>query len=143
MPKKMEREEAIKYLEGIDKRLHYIETNTSPGIYHGCTRDAYHDDQKMDKKEIKKVLKIVKDYELPMAPINTDFGFSVGFKIYDASDKGIMHDVKGECLVFTEKQLPKGYDFKALSKVFLRQKNIELLKWFGLDEKHDIDKFMK
>lgn len=142
MPKKPSREEAITYLKGIDNRLHYIQT-CDDGVYAGCIRDAYHDEQKMDVKEIKKILKVVRDYELPMVPICTNWGFDVGFTIYDSDNKGMVPDAGKKVLTFIEKQLPNGYDFKKLSKVFLSDKNTGLLRYFGLDKRHDIEKMNK
>ncbi len=136
----MSREDAIGYLSSIDARVHYIETCDS-GPYRGCQRHAYHRDKKINENEIKNILKIIKEFEMPFVPIDMGgYADHIAFGVYDSSNKGVIADSGEQCLVFSEKQLPDGYNFDKLSEIFLMERNKELLKFFGLNDIHSIEK---
>ena len=123
------------FLESLDKRLHYVqrslaETNISRSV-HEIAIDLYHHDQKLSKNELEKVLSLIgKETQLVITPINTNYGFSVGFAILYAD----IYGTKIPFLAFIEEQLPKGYDFNRLSEVFNREDNIEMLVSCGLEK---------
>lgn len=125
------RERNREFLVDLDKKTHYVteswfETNMSRSSYK-CYIDQY-TDQKINPDEIEKVLGLINEETgLALTPINTNWGFSVGFQVLYLFDKMSL-------LIFLEKQLPEGYDFNKLSHVFNRQDNIEMLIACGLEK---------
>jgi len=130
MPKS--KKNGMAFLEQLDKELHYIETCES-GCYAGCQRDAFHEERKMTKEEIDEVLKVVQKEGLPFFPINANHMFDTGFEVARTVDVPGAQRADGSHLVFLEAQLPKGYDFDALSKVFNSERNIEIMKFYKMD----------
>lgn len=123
------------FLESLDKRLHYVqkslaETNISRSV-HEIAVDLYYHDQKINKNELEKVLSLIgKETQLAITPINTNWGFSVGFAI-------LYTDIYGSqmpFLTFLEQQLPEGYNFDRLSEIFNREDNLEMLAEAGLEK---------
>ena len=112
------------FLANLDKKFHYVmeswaETNIS-GTSHKLYIDQY-TNQKINPDEIEKVLGLIdKKTGLALTPINTNWGFSVGFQVLYLFGKMPL-------LQFLEEQLPKGYNFNRLSQVFNRPDNIEML----------------
>lgn len=123
--------DGIEFLQNLDKKVHYIDVCTS-GVYAGAKRDAYHKDKKILKCEIVKVLDIVQEEQLPFYPINTNWGFDIGFSVDKVLEGGFVRKLDGHHLRFIEDQLPKGYDFDKLSETFLSERNKQLMKGFGI-----------
>ena len=119
------------FLKELDRRLHYVteswaETNISRDR-HKLSIDHY-TNQKINSDEIENVLSLINiETGIAMTPVNADSGFSVGFSAIYTFDKKIL-------LCFLEKQLPKGYDFKRLSKIFNSPENIDMLKSIGIEK---------
>ena len=66
-------------------------------------------------------------------PHNTNMGFSVGFTVLDVEQScPSVPFEKRHLLTFIEKQLPPGYDFKEMSKYFMRPRNLELASLVGI-----------
>ena len=122
------------FLIDLDKKLHYVmeswaETNISGGR-HKLYIDQY-TNQKISPNEIEKVLELMgKETGLALTPINTNWGFSVGFQVLYSYGKMPL-------LEFIENQLPEDYDFNKLSNVFNRKDNIEILIACGLEKPKD------
>src|SRR3989344_1543275 len=89
---------------------------------------------KMKRGEIQKTLDIICNNDLIMYPINTNWGFSIGYLIGSIENDapGIKPEIN-TLLQFIEKQLPKGYNFEKLSETFKRPRNLELVAYSGLD----------
>lgn len=117
-------ERAEKFLKTLDDRLHY----QIKGEY--CRKtvwsDHYHD-RKMLTVETERMLATVESEGLVLSPVNTAMGFAVGFMVVNPS-------TKKPVLMFTEQQLPKGYDFRRLSRSFMSERNINLAQACGLPE---------
>ena len=75
--------------------------------------------------------------ELPIYPISTNMGFSVGFAVGNVVGHPPLANVKGSHLKFLEKQLPEGDDFETLKPTFTDPENLELIKYYNLGEIHD------
>lgn len=125
-----EKIEDRKFLQDLNKKLHYVyeswaETNISRSR-HKMYIDQYHN-KKLEISEIEKILYLINlETGIAMTPINTDWGFSVGFEIIYTFDKKSL-------LCFKEQQLPEGYDFKKLSKTFNHPNNIKMLNSIGIE----------
>ncbi len=87
--------------------------------------DTYSDSQ-LYRRELKRALKIVNEYNLVFAPVNTGMGFLVGFQIVDPETKKVL-------LKFVERQLPSVYDFNRLSQYFMDPKNLKRAEQIGID----------
>jgi hypothetical protein len=132
----MSTKDSLDFLLVLDKKLHYIHTSTAiTNISHTrikVSNDCY-TEKKMSVDEITKLLDYVKSGQnYCLAPINTSFGFAVGFDVRDVScNKSI--------LKFTERQLPKGYNFHTLSEVFMSDTNLSRAKKLDIIIRNDRD----
>jgi hypothetical protein len=117
----------IKFLKSLDTKLHEIVKCHGSGNW--VKKEFFVDNYKEDKmnvKEIERVLEISKSANFVIYPINTSFGFSVGYDLCKICLTG-----KEVLLRFKESQLPEGYNFERLSKVFISKKNIIKAKLIG------------
>lgn len=123
-----------KFLEDLDKKLHYVyeswaETNMCRSR-HKMYIDQYHN-KKLEISEIEKILSLINiETGIAITPINTDWGFSVGFSVIYTFDKKTL-------LCFKEQQLPEGYNFEKLSKTFNHPDNIKMLNSMRIESPKD------
>lgn len=136
----------LEFLYKLDKKLHYIKQIKKPVpsvhdilTYAKWAENPYGDcdeytEEKIGLREYKRFAQImdngIKNRELILYPINTNFGFSVGFSV-DAVPNSIYPGVaqeRKELVIFLEKQLPGGYDFEELSKLFKKPINEDIIK---------------
>lgn len=121
----------LKFLAELDSRLHYVkEYGTRFGQR---VVDLYHRDAKMDSQEALRVLQIVqRNTDLILHPINTDFGFSVGFSVAQVVAPFPGTEEYDSRLCFIREQLPKGYGWKELAEVFNSRENLDRVQATGL-----------
>ncbi|MEK6909242.1 MAG: hypothetical protein AABX23_04285 [Nanoarchaeota archaeon] len=125
-------ESDLKFLERLDKRLHYVR-EYDIRLTGKVEFDCYHPDKKINEWEAERLLKIVrKNVDLILYPINTNWGFSVGFCVAQATTPfpGI-EEVEAR-LLFLKKQLPDTYGWDNLASVFNSLKHIERVQVAGL-----------
>lgn len=144
----------LEFLFKLDKKLHYIKQIQRPTLC-GCSKSSlnlaenpYMDcheytDKKMILREYKKFAEIVErgisNRELILYPASKNWGFSVGFNLDAVTGNlypGITLKRKG-LIAFLKKQLPDGYGFEELSRLFKNQNNEEIVKLCGLPEIRD------
>ncbi len=117
--------EDLRFLKKLDIKLHRVRDSTyTPNISgepFSVSVDTY-TDKKMNSKEIKKVLKLADKGSLIFYPINTACGFEVGFEVA----------ISEPILKFKESQLPENYDFKRVSKTFMKKENIARASLIGV-----------
>lgn len=140
----------LEFLYKLDKKLHYIKQIKKPMplvhnilSYTEWAQNPYGDCDEYNEKimglrEYKKFAIIIErgiaNRELVLYPINANLGFSVGFSV-DAVPNSLYPGIeqeKKELVVFLEKQLPNGYGFEELSRLFKNPINREILKLCGL-----------
>ncbi len=126
--------EAEEFLRQVAKKCYYKQDCYSP-VYGNAKIDSYHD-VKITQDEVERMMEIVQEFDLPFFPINTNMGFSIGFAIArpGLNINPVIREIDGYYIKFLEKQLPNGCDFNELSEVFLRPRNLELMKWYNLGE---------
>ncbi len=101
------------------------------------TNNHDYSDYKLSINEIKRILSLI-DHEKGMClrPMNTNWGFSVGFVVMHVTPAVNLKDslAKGEDLLsFIEKQLPEQWRFHKLKSIFLKSNNIKLVTSTGLE----------
>ncbi|MEK6874016.1 MAG: hypothetical protein AABW91_04170 [Nanoarchaeota archaeon] len=127
-------EEDIEFLKKLNKRTCKVNV-CHEGVYKGYTELDCKYDEKITEDEIARALEILERRDdLVIYPTTTNFGFSVSFEISRGTKS--VPSVKAEkerVLIFSERQLPEGYDFKALSPHFLSERNKRLMKWYDFE----------
>lgn len=122
--------EERKFLESlIPKLYHTTESILTPNISGvGVISLSFHyHNIKLEVSEMEKILSLINPKTgIAMTPINTNYGFDVGFKIIYTFDKKSL-------LSFIERQLPEEYNFDKLSETFNRPDNLEMLESIGLE----------
>lgn len=122
-------EEEIEYFKKIDKRLREFNTYSTT-FYKNVGYDDYKD-SKLENGEMQKILDLtIKKKDVVFYPVNTAFGFAVGFQFL----KWGLGQSKKEAellLRFKESQLPKGYTFENLSQFFMRKENVKKAEYLG------------
>jgi len=120
----------LEFLTGLNEKLHRIQKGTfTPNLF-GDPFPVYFDtytNECMNEGEIKEVLNISKKNKYSLYPINTAMGFSVGYEICKILSRG----KRKVLLRFKEKQLPKKYTFKEMSKTFMSKENLKKTKSIG------------
>ncbi|MFH1326756.1 MAG: hypothetical protein ABIH59_01355 [archaeon] len=83
---------------------------------------------------MRKLLSISRKNNIAFYPINTNMGFSVGFQMVEVilPFPGVSPNI-GHFITFEEKQLPKGYTFKSLSRYFMADRNLRTAKTMGVN----------
>ncbi len=126
-------DEDLEFLKKLDKKLHHKLPFES--MVYGKGLSDHYTHKKMSGKELKKVLGLTNKRDYAIAPCNTAMGFKAGFIVYrmDNDLPGMPLEAK-PILMFVEEQLPKGYDWGKMSRIYMDQRNRELLKLAELDE---------
>lgn len=125
----------IQFLQNLDDLVHEIHYDTlTPNMSGGSIPISYHsfNELKILPEAIEMVLNIVKQEELILRPSKTGIGGIIFEVIYAEKQCAGTPTERKSVLAFEEYQLPKGYNFDKLSKVFLSERNIELAEFFGL-----------
>ena len=122
----------IEWLEELGKELYYKQETKSDVYGKGIIYKEK--DRNLTKKEIEKILSIVRSGELILYPTTTPFGFAPAFQIFKGTKltpeiEGTVEDI----FYFTENQSPEEYKFDKLSQTFLSARNLELMKFYGMD----------
>ena len=119
------------FLESLNKRLNRVVKSTAIANISGTEHEfnyIQYTTQKLEPSEIEKILSLVNfKTGICMTPINTNWGFSVGFQLVYTFDKITL-------LCFKEDQLPEGYNFKKLEETFNHPENIRMLKEIGIEK---------
>lgn len=126
----------LEYLHGLDLRLHYVERKSKHVI------DRYFMEGKRYKKmtgnQARNMLTIIKkgikNKEMVLYPF-TDASGKIGFCLEAViSNKYPMIDepIRRPLLLFLESQLPKGYNFYKLSRIFGSENNLIIANDAGL-----------
>jgi hypothetical protein len=93
-------------------------------------------DMKIHEPDLRKILSIVKDKELPIEPMNQCMGFQIGYRVLmndTTTPPGI--PIEPQTLVqFVERQFPTKTIYKDVWKTVTRPRNRELLRFYGLGE---------
>ena len=87
-------------------------------------------------EETERLLAIVEDDSnyLVLYPASAGIGgFNIGFQVFsfDMQLPGVMPDYNRE-LFLIEKQLPEGYRWDRMAKIFMKPRNVELVDLLGL-----------
>ncbi|MBN2458768.1 hypothetical protein JXB28_00640, partial [Candidatus Woesearchaeota archaeon] len=127
-----------KFLSALDKKLHYYhETSFTPNIsgstIHG--KASSFTSRKLTAEEMERTLQVVEKQNLILHPVDANFGFHPAFRVAEAKK----NKKTPSLLVFDEKQLPEGYSFDALSKVFLSKRNLAMIEFAGLEKPREKD----
>lgn len=118
----------LEFLAKLDKKLHFKKECSGTGYWSGIVYVDSYNKEKMSKNEVERVLEISKELKYILYPINTCCGFSIGYDFCK-----INLNKKPELLLkFKEEQLPKGYNFKKLSRVFMSKNNLAKAKFIGI-----------
>mgnify|MGYP006971785344 CR=1 FL=1 len=124
---KTDKSEKLKFLNKLENKLHSFGEvyNTLGGRMNRHTVDDY-TQEKMNSGEIEKLLKIVEEGDYVFFPKGDGLGFYPCFSLisFNQNFPGAPIDKK-HLLSFGVHQLPKGYNFKKLSKYFMNEKNLE------------------
>lgn len=125
------------FLTELDKRLHRREETY---IQKHIIREYFEYDEftsaKLTAREMQRILRIIEKENLFITPATSvlhqfDPYYIIGEIIMPLTDT--KQEIK-VLLAFEEKQLPKGYDFNRLSKIFLAPRNKILIKQTGRQE---------
>ncbi|MBN2368040.1 hypothetical protein JXC34_03400 [Candidatus Woesearchaeota archaeon] len=139
MDKRQPTKDELDFISGLDQRLHYIHTQTYTPNISGNPFDISVDqftDKTLSEDDLERLLKILDNTNLVFFPKNTNWGFSVGFRItYIPPRFGVM--TSKDILTFKEAQLPEGYSFDRLSEYFMRPSNIQRAKSIGVEFVND------
>jgi hypothetical protein len=96
-------------------------------------------DMKIHEPDLKKILRIAKEKELPIEPLNQCMGFQIGYRVL-VHDTGTPPGIQIEpqtLVQFVERQFPNKTIYKDVWKVVARPRNRELLRFYGLGEVRD------
>src|SRR3989338_3673092 len=122
----------LKFLAELDERLHYEQKCANR--FGPMRVDLYHCDSKINAYEAGNILQIVqRNNDLILHPMNTNFGFSVGFSVAQiiAPFPGTEEYVAR--LRFVREQLPQEYGWKEIAEVFNSRENLDRVQVAGLE----------
>ena len=112
----------LDYILKLDRKLtKRVHAEFTPNLRGGSFKvivDSY-TGHVMKTADIKEVLEIAERNGFAFYPINTCLGLAVGFEVANPETRELL-------LNFRERQLPKNYNFKRLSKYFMKPENIIL-----------------
>jgi hypothetical protein len=109
------------FLVNVDKIVHILEEDVMTPNMHGAPYKVVFDKythKSLSRHEIQKALNIARKKDFVLYPINTNSGFSVGFRIANVRTREAV-------MTFKESQLPRGYDFRKLSQTFMQPENVK------------------
>lgn len=131
---KNKKQEAIEFLSKLEQKLHKIQEALFTPNMSGNTMKVGVDiytKTVLTPEEAEKLLRVLEENDFVLYPINTCMGFCVGFEIADIRICGQQYQPK-RLLTMKEKQLPAGYDFTRLSKIFMRDANRKRAEMLGV-----------
>lgn len=124
-------EQDIAELVRLERKFH--STKDIHSRVYGWGKTDKYTDKKMTAREFARLKDILRRNDYVFYPINTSMGFRVGFEV--SRIEQIVPGVNPEViplLTFREDQLPKGVDFKKVSKVFMEEGNLERASFAGI-----------
>jgi hypothetical protein len=124
----------LAYLNKLDKRMRSEhDTEIQPNMRGGPMKVKYDEfkETHLLSGDLEKILEIVREQGLIMMPDTHCSGFTPGFTVYQPGKKPTGPEV---VLMFTEKQLPKGYTFSRLLRTCLAKENVERARQYNLGE---------
>ncbi len=127
----------LEFLAKLDKKLHFKKECRGTGHWSDLAYIDSYTKEKISKNEIERVLEISNGLNYILYPINTCSGFSIGYDVCK-----INSNKKAKLLLkFKEEQLPRGYNFKTLSQVFMSKNNLVKAKFMRIKITNEQDDY--
>lgn len=121
------------FLKSIDARV----SLHTKGTYMGreVTSRSSVEGEKLTESEMEKILSLMNGDDYVICPQNMNMGFMAGIVIATAESQASGMPLTSQSLLsFTDKQFPKGYTWGKVAKVYMGERNLELLSMIGIPE---------